>query len=168
MNEVVTTVSPALLSAAARAHIDQWVKKYPADQKQSAVIAALTFVQEENGGWLTTPLCDAVAAYLNMPKIAVYEVASFYSMYELKPVGKYKICICTNISCMLSGSEEVIKHLEKKLNITLGETTPDQRFTLKAVECLAACGGAPAMQIGPQYYENLTAQKVDEIIDPLE
>lgn len=157
-------VSPAVLSQNARAHIDQWLKKYPTEQKQSAVIAALTFVQEEKGGWLTTELMDAVAAYLGMPKIAVYEVATFYSMFELEPVGKHKICVCTNISCMLCGSDDIVAYLKKKLGIGLGETTTDGKFSLKSVECLAACCGAPAMQIGPDYYENLTPQKIDEIL----
>src|SRR4029079_3014541 len=123
-------LSPTLLSQDARLHIDAALQKYPVDQKQSAVIAALTFVQTENGGWLNTELMDAVAAYLGMPKIAVYEVATFYSMFELKPVGKYKICVCTNISCMLRGSEKIVEYLEKKLGITLGQTTSDGKFTL--------------------------------------
>lgn len=163
-----TLTSLTLLSQQARSHIDGWLKKFPADQKQSAVIAALTYVQDENGGWLTNDLMDAVAAYLGMPKIAVYEVATFYSMFELKPVGRHKISVCTNISCMLCGSKEVVKHLESKLGITLGETTPDGKFTLKSVECLAACAGAPMMQIGRDYHENLTDQKIDEILKTLE
>lgn len=163
-----TLTSLTLLSQQARSHIDGWLKKFPANQKQSAVIAALTYVQDENGGWLTNDLMDAVAAYLGMPKIAVYEVATFYSMFELKPVGRHKICVCTNISCMLCGSKEVVKHLESKLGISLGETTPDGKFTLKSVECLAACAGAPMMQIGREYYENLTDQKIDEILKTLE
>lgn len=161
-------VSPATLSQAARTEIDKWTKKYPPEQKQSAVIAALTFVQEENGGYLTTPLMDAVAAYLGMPKIAVYEVATFYSMFELKSVGKYKICVCTNISCMLCGSDEVVDYLKSKLKIEVGETTPDGKFTLKSVECLAACCNAPVMQIGRDYHENLTPLKIDKILASLE
>ena len=105
---------------------------------------------------------------LGMPKIAVYEVATFYSMYELKPIGKHKVSVCTNISCMLCGCDEIVKHLQSKLKIKLGETTPDGRFTLKSVECLAACAGAPMMQIGRDYYENLTPQKVDDILASLE
>ena len=156
------------LSAAARAEIDRWLAKYPPDQKQSAVIAALTFVQEENGGWLTNELIDAVADYLEMPRINAYEVATFYSMFELKPVGRHKICVCTNISCLLCGSDEIVAHLRTRLGIGLGETTPDGRFTLKEVECLAACGGAPAMQVGHTYHENLTPQRIDQILDSLE
>ncbi len=162
------STSVTLLSPKTRAEIDKWLKKFPADQKQSAVIAALTAAQAENGGWLTTALMDAVAACLQMPKIAVYEVASFYSMFELKPVGKHKICVCTNISCMLNGSQNIVDYLKKKLAIEMGQTTPDGKFTLKSVECLAACGGAPAMQIGPQYYENLNCETVDEILASLE
>lgn len=156
-----------LISPENRAEIDRWIAKYPPERKQSAVMAALRIVQEQNGGWLTTALMDAVATYLEMPPIAVYEVATFYSMYEHKPVGKHKICVCTNVSCMLRGSEEVVAHLKKRLGIGFKETTPDGQFSLKEVECLAACGGAPAMQIGTQYYENLTPEKIDEILDGL-
>lgn len=157
-----------LLSTETRAAIDRWLAKYPPDQKQSAVMGALSVVQEQNGGWLTTELMDAVAAYLEMPPIAVYEVATFYSMYELKPVGRHKICVCTNMSCMLCGSEKIVNHLQEKLGIGFKETTADGRFTLKEVECLAACGGAPVVQIGQQYYENLTPEKIDEILAKLE
>jgi len=151
-----------------RKEIDQALVKYPADQRQSAVISALMSVQTSNKGWLTTELMDLVADYIGMPKIAVYEVASFYSMFELKPVGRHKICVCTNISCMLRGSDEIVNFLKKKLNINIGETTSDNKFSLKAVECLAACGGAPMMQIGDVYYENLTEAKVTEILARLE
>jgi NADH-quinone oxidoreductase subunit E len=158
-----------LLSAHARAEIDHWLARYPADQKQSAVLAALREVQHENGGYLTTELMDAVADYLDMPPIAVYEVASFYSMYELKPVGRHNIAVCTNISCMLRGSDTVLNYIEKKLGIRLGESTPDGKFYLKKEEeCLAACCGAPMMQVDHVYYENLTAEKVDRILDSLE
>ncbi len=158
-------MSPDVLSQQARSHIDQWLQKYPKEQKQSAVIAALTFVQKENGGSLTNELVEAVAHYLGMPKIAVFEVATFYSMFEMnKTIGRHKICVCTNISCMLCGSEEIVTHLKNKLGIGFNETTDDGKFTLKSVECLAACCGAPAMQIGDDYYENLNAQKIDEIL----
>jgi NADH-quinone oxidoreductase subunit E len=153
-----------LLSDAARAEIDRWIAKYPPEQRQSAVMAALSIVQDANGGWLTNDLMDAIAEYLGMPAIAVYEVATFYSMYELKPVGRHKICVCTNISCLLCGSDDMVAHLEKKLGIKLGETTPDGRFTLKEVECLGACCGAPMMQIGRNYYEHLTPARIDEIL----
>ena len=158
-----------LLSAHARAEIDHWLTRYPADRKQSAVLAALREVQHENGGYLTTELMDAVADYLGMPPIAVYEVASFYSMFELKPVGRHNIAVCTNISCMLRGGDAVLAHIERKLGIKLGESTPDGKFYLKKEEeCLAACCGAPMMQVNHVYYENLTPEKVDQVLDSLE
>lgn len=157
-----------LLSDEVRAEIDQWVAKYPADQKQSAVMPALRIVQDANGGWLTTELMDAIADYLSMPTIAVYEVATFYSMYELKPVGRHKISVCTNISCMLCGSDGIVTHLQNKLGIKMGQTTADGKYTLKEVECLGACAGAPMFQIGRHYYENLSAEKVDQILDRLD
>jgi NADH-quinone oxidoreductase subunit E len=150
-----------------KTRIDKWIAKYPADQKQSAVMAALRIMQEHNGGHLTTEAMDAVAEYLEMPKISVYEVASFYSMYELKPVGKHKLCVCTNISCMLRGSTTIVKHLEKKLGIKLGETDKDGNYTLKEVECLGACVNAPVMQVDKEYFENLTPESVDEVLEKL-
>ncbi len=149
------------------AQIDREIAKYPPTHKQSALLAALRIAQEQHG-WLSEPLMDYVARLLGLRPIQVYEVASFYSMYDLKPVGKHKISVCTNISCMLCGSEQVVKHLETKLGIRLGETTPDGRFTLKEVECLSACGGAPMFQIGKHYYENLTSQRIDEILGALD
>ena len=157
-----------LLTEDSRKEIDRWVKKYPEGQKQSAVMSALRIVQDQNRGFLTEDLMDAVAEHLNMRPIAVYEVATFYSMYELEPVGKHKICVCTNISCMLCGSDTVVGHLSKKLGIKLGETTTDGRFTLKEVECLGACVNAPVIQIGDKYYENLTAEKIDQVLDALD
>lgn len=158
-----------LLSAHARAEIDHWLTRYPADRKQSAVLAALREVQHENGGYLTTELMDAVADYLDLPPIAVYEVASFYSMFEMKPVGRHCIAVCTNISCMLRGSDTVLSYIERKLGIKLGESTPDGKFYLKKEEeCLAACCGAPMMQVDHVYHENLTPEKVDRILDSLE
>ena len=145
-----------------------WIKKYPAEQKQSACMAALRIAQDANGGHLTESLMDAVADYLEMPRISVYEVATFYSMYELTPVGKHKICICTNISCMLCGSDEVVAHFKKRLGIGLGETTADGRITLKEVECLGACVGAPMLQIDKNYFENLTPETIDVILDGLD
>jgi NADH-quinone oxidoreductase subunit E len=158
----------SLITEASRAEIDTWIAKYPADQKQSACMPALRILQDQNGGWLTTDLMDAVAEYLDMPAIAVYEVATFYSMYELKPVGRHKVCVCTNISCLLRGSEDVMDHLQKKLGVKKGEITPDGKFSIKEVECLGACVGAPMMQIGHDYYENLTPEKIDSILDSLE
>jgi len=157
-----------MLTLATREEIDKWIAKYPADQKQSAVMAALRIVQDQNSGWLSTQLMDAIAAYLEMPPIAVYEVATFYSMYELEPIGRHKISICTNISCMLCGSEEVVAHFEKRLGIKLGETTADGKITLREVECLGACVGAPMMQIGNDYIENLTPETIDQLLAGLE
>ncbi len=158
-----------LLSAHARAEIDHWLTRYPADRKQSAVLAALREVQHENHGYLTTELMDAVADYLDLPPIAVYEVATFYSMFETQPVGRHNIAVCTNISCMLRGGDTVLAHIEKKLGIKLGESTPDGKFYLKREEeCLAACCGAPMMQVDHVYYEHLTPEKVDQVLDSLE
>jgi len=158
-----------ILSDHAREEIDHWVTKYPADQKQSAVLAALREVQHENNGYLTTELMDAVADYLGMAKIAVYEVASFYSMLETEPVGRHSISICTNISCMLTGSDEIVAYAEKKLGIKTGQSTSDGRFFLKKEEeCLAACCGGPMMMVDHIYYENLTTDKIDEILDKLD
>ena len=125
-------------------------------------------MQEANAGYLTTELMDAIADYLELPPIAVYEVATFYSMYEHEPVGRHKICICTNISCMLCGSDEVVAHLQKRLGIKLGETTADGRFTLKEVECLGACVDAPMFQIDRKYYAKLTPEVIDQILDQLD
>lgn len=157
-----------LLTDASLKEIDIWINKYPADKKQSAVMSALRIAQDQNRGFLTEDLMDAVAEYLDMRPIAVYEVATFYSMYELEPVGKHKICVCTNISCMLCGSDTVVGHLSKKLGINLGETTTDGRFTLKEVECLGACVNAPVIQVGDKYYENLTEEKIDQVLDALD
>ncbi|MGD8907707.1 MAG: NADH-quinone oxidoreductase subunit NuoE [Chromatiales bacterium] len=157
-----------LFNPEVRAEIDRWIAKYPPEWKQSAVMAALRIVQDDNGGWLTSELMNDVAAYLDMPPIAVYEVATFYSMYELKPVGKHKICVCTNVSCMINKADVIVDHLKRKLGIGFGEVTEDGRYSLKEVECLGACGGAPMMQIGKQYYENLTPEIVDAILEGLE
>ncbi len=158
----------ALLSAHARAEIDRWVAKFPPDRKRSAVLSAVHAVQHENNGFLTTELMDAVAAYLELPNILVYEVASFYSMFETKPVGRHHISVCTNISCMLRGSQEVVEHVEKKLGIKTGESTPDGRIYLKREEeCLAACCGAPMMMVDHVYHENLTPQTIDKVLDEL-
>ncbi len=157
-----------LLSSTVCAEIDKWLAKYPDSWSISASMPALRIVQDSNGGYLTTDLMDAIAEYLDVPAISIYEVATFYSMYELKPVGRHKICVCTNISCMLCGSDDIVSHLKSKLGIDFGETTVDGKFTLKEVECLAACGGAPMMQIGREYYENLTTAKVNEILSKLD
>ena len=154
-----------LLSQHVRDEIDHWVAKFPPDRKRSAVIAALHAAQHEHG-FLTQQTMDAVAAYLDLPPIQVYEVASFYSMFETKPVGRHHISVCTNISCMLCGGENLLAHVESRLGVKVGESTPDGRFFLKAEEeCLAACNGAPMMMVDHVYYENLTPEKVDRILD---
>ncbi|MEA3161346.1 MAG: NADH-quinone oxidoreductase subunit [Gammaproteobacteria bacterium] len=158
----------AKLSDHVREEIDHWVAKFPPDRKRSAVISALHAVQHENNGYLTTDLMDAVAAYLELPNILVYEVASFYSMFETKPVGRHHISVCTNISCMLRGSQEVVDYVEKKLGIKTGESTTDGRIYLKREEeCLAACTGAPMMMVDHVFHENLTPPIIDKILDEL-
>ena len=158
-----------LLMPESRARIDAWIAKYPAEQKQSAVLSALQIAQEQNGGWVSRELLDAVADYLAMPPVLVYEVGTFYSMIELEPVGRNMVALCTNLSCMLCGAETIVEHVEKKLGIRLGETTADGRITLKLEEeCLAACTGGPMMTVNGHYHENLTPEKVDEILDALE
>ena len=165
MVETKTTI----LSEHTRSEIDHWLKKYPEEQKRSAVLAALREAQHQNNGYLTTELMDAVAEYLELPKIAVYEVASFYSMFETKPVGRHSISVCTNISCMLMGSDKIVSHIENKLGVKTGETTEDGKFFIKCEEeCLAACVGGPMMMVDHKYYENLTPEKVDEILDDLD
>ena len=158
-----------LLSDHTRSEIDRWIAKFPQDRKRSAVLSALNAAQHQNHGYLTTDLMDAVAEYLGLAAIHVYEVASFYSMFEIKPVARNNVAICTNISCMLMGSESIVEHVESKLGIKIGESTEDGRIYLKCEEeCLAACAGGPMMQVNHKYYENLTAEKVDEILDGLE
>jgi len=158
-----------LLTAESRARIDGWVAKYLSEQKKSAVLSALQIAQEQNGGWVTSELMDAVADYLDMQPVEVYEVSTFYSMIEIEPVGRNMVALCTNLSCMLCGSETIVEYVEKKLGIKLGETTPDGRITLKLEEeCLAACAGGPMMTVNGHYKENLTPETVDEILDALE
>lgn len=152
------------MTAKQMADIDQWIEKYPTDQRQSAVMSTLRIAQEAHGH-LSTELMDAVADYLNMAPIAVYEVASFYTMYEHQPHGKHLINVCTNISCLLRNSKEIVNQLEKKLNIKLGQTTDDGRFTLRSVECLGACVNAPMMQVDKDYHENLTTESIDKVLE---
>ena len=156
-----------MLSDQAQNEIDREVAKYPPEQKQAAVMAVLRMAQSEKG-WLSEEILNYVAERLEIPSIRVAEVATFYSMYDLQPVGKHKISLCTNISCMLRGSDAIAKHLQDKLDIKMGETTKDGKITLKEVECLAACGGAPMMQVDDEYIENLTPERVDEILAGLE
>jgi NADH-quinone oxidoreductase subunit E len=158
-----------LLSDHTRHEIDNWLKKYPEDKKRSAVLAALRAAQHQNEGFLTTELMDAVADYLDLPNIQVYEVATFYSMFETKPVARHNVAICTNISCMLMGSDSVVSYVERKLGIKVGQSTEDGRIFLKPEEeCLAACAAGPMMQVDHVYHEKLTPEKIDEILDGLE
>ena len=159
----------ALLSEPTREEIDRWRAKYPPERRRSAVVAALRAAQHQNHGYLSERLMDAVAAYLDLPPIYVYEAASFYSMFELRPVGRHSVSVCTNISCMLCGAESIVDYIEAKLGIATGESTPDGRIYLKPEEeCLAACCGAPMMMVDHVYHENLTPAKVDEVLDALE
>lgn len=156
------------LSDHLRAEIDHWVAKFPPGRQRSAIIGSLHAAQHENGGHLTEALMEAVAAYLKVPAIQVFEVAAFYSMFETKPVGRHSISVCTNISCMLCGGDRILEHVERRLGIKAGETTADGRFFIKVEEeCLAACTGAPMMMIDHKFYENLTPARVDEILDSI-
>jgi len=158
-----------ILSAHVCEEIERWKARFPEEQQRSAVIGALHAVQHENDGYLTAELMNGVADYLGLPTIQVYEVATFYSMFQTKPVGRHNVAICTNVSCMLRGGEELVEHVEGKLGIKLGDSTDDGRIYLKREEeCLAACCGAPMMMVDHKYHENLTADKVDEILDGLE
>lgn len=157
------------LSKHVRDEIEKWRSRFPKDRQRSAVIGALHAVQHENEGYLTAELMNEVADYLDLPTIQVYEVATFYSMFQTKPVGRHNVAICTNISCMLRGADDLVEHVEKKLDIKLGESTPDGRIYLKEEEeCLAACCGAPMMMVNHKYHENLTTEMVDEILDGLD
>jgi NADH-quinone oxidoreductase subunit E len=160
------TATPGTLSAHVREEIDHWVAKFPEGRQRSAVIAALHAAQHENGGYLTPELMTAVAEYLKLPPIQVFEVASFYSMFETKPVGRHSISVCTNISCMLRGGDDILAHVERRLGIKAGQSTPDGKFYLKVEEeCLAACCGAPMMMVDHVYHENLTPKSVDAILE---
>jgi NADH-quinone oxidoreductase subunit E len=157
----------SLLSADALAQIDREVAKYPADRKQSAVMAALRIAQVEKG-WLATETIEFVASYLGMPAIAAYEVATFYNMYELEPCGRHKITVCTNLPCQLQGADRVADHLKQKLGIEFGETTPDGRYTLKEGECMGTCGSGPlCLHNNHKMHVHLTPEKVDELLDGL-
>ncbi len=159
--------APLLLSPAALADIDRAVAKYPPDQKQSAVMAALTIAQCEKG-WLSTETMDFVARYLDMPPIAVYEVASFYTMYDLKPIGKCKLALCTNLPCALQGAGVAAKHLKQKLGIGFGETSADGAFTLKEAECLGACGEAPVLLVNNKRMAcAMTPDNLDRLIEEM-
>lgn len=159
----------AVLSEHAREEMDRWRKRFPEDRQRSVIITGLRVAQHDNGGYLTPALMDAVATHLDLPAVQVYEVATFYSMFETKPVGRHSVSVCTNVSCMLRGAEDLVAHIEGRLGIKTGESTPDGRIYLKREEeCLAACCGAPMMMVDHVYHENLDATKVDEILDGLE
>ncbi len=145
--------------------VQRIIKRYPEGKHKSALIPVLHIAQAEFDGWLSAQTMDYVASVLNIQPVEVYEVASFYSMFNLKPIGKCHIEVCRTSSCWLRGAEELIDHLEKKLKIKVGETTPDGMFTLKTVECLGSCGTAPMMQVGADYFENLTFEKTDKLLE---
>jgi NADH-quinone oxidoreductase subunit E len=157
---------PGVLSTETRSEIDRWVAKFPPERKRSAVLAALRAAQHQNHGWLTTALMDSVADYLGLPPIQVYEVASFYSMFETKPAGRVHVSVCTNISCMLCGADRIVEAVETHLGIRTGESTPDGKFYLKREEeCLAACNNAPMMMVDHVYHENLTPESAIKVLD---
>ena len=145
--------------------VERFISAYPEDKQKSALLSVLHLAQQEFGGWLSVETMDYVASLLKILPIEVYEVATFYSMYNLKPVGKYTFEVCQTGPCMLNGSDHIIKYISDKLGIKPGETTGDGMFTLKTVECLGACGYAPMMQLGKNYREHLTKEKVDIIIE---
>jgi NADH-quinone oxidoreductase subunit E len=158
-----------LLSAQTRKRIDHWVAKFPEEHKRSALIQSLMAAQDQHDGWLDRDHIDAVAEYLGLPPVWAHEVASFYSMFHLEPVGRHTVNICTNISCWLNGAEDLVSHVERKLGVKLGDTTQDGRITLvREEECLAACCGAPMMGVDGHYHEYLDTTKADEILDALE
>ena len=159
----------AALSAHVRDEIDRWTVRFPEGKHRSAVIGALHAAQHENDGYLTVEILNDVADYMNLPTIQVYEVATFYSMFQTRPVGRHNVAICTNVSCMLRGADDIVEQVECKLGIKLGESTEDGRIYLKKEEeCLAACCGAPMMMVDHQYHENLTPEMIDDILDGLE
>jgi len=160
------TRTEKMLSDFSLSEIEKELSKFPADRRQSALMAALRIAQDEHL-WLSPELIEYVADIIQVPAVRAFEVASFYSMYELSPVGRHKISVCTNISCMLRGCDKIVSHLQNKLKIDFNETTEDGKYTLKEVECLAACAGAPMMQIDHDYYEELTPEKIDLILEEL-
>jgi NADH-quinone oxidoreductase subunit E len=163
-----TTGKISLLTEHTRHEIDEWVARFPEGKQRSAVLSALRFTQEQNQGFLTPDLMEAVAEYLQLPPIQVFEVASFYSMFETHPCGRHHVSVCTNIACMLNGSDEVVAYVEKKLGIKTGESTSDGRIFLKREEeCLAACTGAPMMMVDHHFHEHLTPESIDRVLDEL-
>ena len=157
------------LSQHVKEEIEGWKARFPADRQRSAVISALHAVQHENHGFVTAEQMNAVAEYLELPTIQVYEVATFYSMFQTREVGRNEVAICTNVACMLRGADDIVDHVETKLGIKTGESTADGKIFLKQEEeCIAACCGAPAMMVNHKYHENLTKEQVDEILDGLD
>ena len=151
-----------------RCEIDKWLSKYPKNGKKSALVCALFQAQKQNGGWISNQVIKEVADYLKISNVEVLEVATFYDMFNLTPIGKHKISVCTNVSCMLRGSGKIINAIEEKLGISIGETTSDGMFTLKECECLAACAGAPVCQVDDkEYHENLDEKKIQSVIDDI-
>ncbi len=167
--EISQELKHCVIQGKVKERIDRWISHYPLENRKSALMPALRIVQEVSNGYLTTELMDEVAHYLNLRPIEAYEVATFYSMYQHQPVGKYQICLCTNLSCMLRGSDDLLEHMKEKISVkNVGEVSPDGKFSIRKVECAGACAGAPMMWIGKTYYENLTNESVDEILDELE
>ncbi|MBK8582616.1 MAG: NADH-quinone oxidoreductase subunit NuoE [Flavobacteriales bacterium] len=160
-------VAPFTFSEEAHAECRIIISRYPADHSKSALIPILHIAQAENNGWLSVPAMDAVAKLLKIQYIEVYEVATFYSMFNLHPMGKHVLEVCHTVPCMLRGADDVVAHIEKRLNIKPGGTTADGLFSLKTVECLGSCGTAPMLQCGAKYHEHLTTEKVDELIEKL-
>ena len=160
MSETTITFKPEVLDK-----VNKIIARYPEGRQKSALIPILHIAQKEFGGWLDVPVMDYIAKLLSIRNIEVYEVATFYTMFNMKPVGKYVLEVCRTGPCMTRGSEKILDHIRKKLNIKDGENTEDGLFTLKPAECLGACGYAPMMQLGKFYHENLTIEKVDEILD---
>lgn len=157
------------LSTHVKEEIEHWKARFPKDRQRSAVISALHAVQHENHGFVTAEQMNAVADYLELPTIHVYEVATFYSMFQTREVGRNEVAICTNVACMLRGSDAIVEHVENRLGVKLGESTSDGKiFLKKEEECIAACCGAPAVMINHKYYENLTVEMIDEILDGLD
>ena len=158
---------PFAFSESALAECREIIARYPSDRTKSALIPILHIAQAQNDGWLSVQAMDAVAGILSLQRIEVYEVASFYSMFNLRPVGRHVLDVCRTTPCMLRGSDDLIAHLEKRLGIQVGETTADGMFTLKGVECLGSCGSAPMLQCGARYHEDLTIEKADALIEEL-
>ena len=157
----------SMLSSESMQAVNRWIAKYPTERKRSAIIPVLTIIQDELG-YLSREAMDAAADYLEIPRIAAYEVATFYSMFRLQPCGRHLVSLCTNVSCMMAGSERLKQWFKDELGIEPGQTTEDGRITLQEVECMAACGGAPMLEVDKQYHENLTIEKMAELIRNLD